>query len=332
MSSHTNRSVSHDFYYRGVDEGRTGSYLHCSISYGRRVARSYSTVVAQVIPAKGYKEGDVRTREPSSGRTLVSYWSMSNATGRHISYLRASSPFECISVPLRRGGGELAPQELANRFHEELGYYVKNLNTRADRETFMHLLYSLKRVRDEACEEWAKPLRHARFRRFLEVDVSKEAEALKARNRRLAAKAARETRETIAKYVKDRKGGDYCEFMHALFDPCYESRRYRFSDRQRGILREKVCGGKRAWDTPAYVWLDGDEIETSKGVRVPVSEAKVAMRLWASGKDMRTLPVDRYHIVSYEGDTIQIGCHKIPRENMLALYEAVMGEPFPERK
>ena len=224
------------------------------------------------------------------------------------------------------------PQELANRFYEELEYYVKNLNTKADRETFMHMLYSFKRVRDEACEEWAKPLRHARFRRFLEVDVSKEAEALKARNRRLAAKAAKETRETIAKYVKDRKGGDYCEFMHALFDCHYVSGRYRFSDRQREILREKVCGGKNTWDRPAYVWLDGDEIETSKGVRVPVSEAKVAMRLWASGKDMRTLPVGRYSIVSYEGDTIQIGCHKIPRENMLALYEAVMGEPFPERK
>jgi len=332
MSSHTNRSVSHDFYYRGVDEGRSGDYRGCSISYSRRVARSYSTVVAQVIPAKGYRDGDVRTREPSSGRTLVSTFTMSNTTGRHIGYLRSSSPFECISVPMRRGGGELMPQELANRFYEELGYYVKELNTKANREEFMHMLNALKRVRDEASEEWAKPLRHARFRRFLKVDVSKEAEALKARNRRLAAKAARETRETIAKYVKDRKGGDYCEFMHALFDPRYESGRYRFSDRQREILRDRVCGGKHAWDIPAYVWLDGDEIETSKGVRVPVSEAKVAMRLWASGKDMRTLPVDRYHIVSYEGDTIQIGCHKIPRENMLALYEAVMGEPFPERK
>lgn len=332
MSSHTNSSVAHDFYYKGVDEGRTGSYGSCTISYRQRVAYSYATVVAQVIPAKGYRNGDVRTRDPSFGRTLVSFWSMSNTTGRHISYLRHASPFDTIPVPMRRGDGELRPQRLANRFYDELEYYAKNLNTRPNRNTFIQMLNALKRVRDEACEEWAKPLRHARFRRFLSIDVSKEAEAIKARNRLKAIKAAKETRETIAKYVKDRKGGDYCEFMRALFDPHFVCRKYRFSNRQREILRQKVCGKQSSWTGPAYVWLNGDQIETSKNVRVPVSEAKVAMRLWASGKDMRTLPVDRYHIVSYEGDTIQIGCHKIPRENMLALYEAVMGEPFPERK
>ena len=332
MSSHTNRSVAHDFYYKGVDEGRSANYRGCSISYSRRVAYSYSTVVAQVIPVKGYRDGDVRTRDPSFGRTLVSFWSMSNTTGRHISYLKSASPFDTIPVPMRRGGGEMLPQDLADQFYSDLGYYVENLNTKANRETFIQMLNALKRVRDEACEEWAKPLRHARFHRFISIDVSKEAEAIKARNRLKAAKAAKETRDTIAKYVKDRKGGDYCEFMRALYDPLYVSRKYRFSDRQREILRKKVSGDQSIWAGPAYAWLNGDQIETSKGVRVPVSKAKVAMRLWALGKDMRTLPVDRYHIVSYEGDTIQIGCHKIPRENMLALYEAVMGEPFPERK
>ena len=213
MSSHTNRSVAHDFYYKGVDEGRSVNYRGCSISYSRRVAYSYSTVVAQVIPAKGYRDGDVRTRDPSCGRTLVSFWSMSNTTGRHISRLQHASPFDTIPVPMCRGGGELSPQGLANQFFEELECYAKNLNTKANRETFIQMLNALKRVRDEACEEWAKPLRHARFRRFLSIDVSKEAEAIKARNRLKAAKAAKETRDTIAKYVKDRKGGDYCEFM-----------------------------------------------------------------------------------------------------------------------
>ena len=70
---------------------------------------------------------------------------------------------------------------------------------------------------------------------------------------------------------------------------------------------------------------------TSQRVRVPLREAKAAMRAWALGRDMRTFEVGGYKIVVYQGDTIQIGCHKIPRENMLALYEAVMGRPFPEK-
>jgi hypothetical protein len=56
------------------------------------------------------------------------------------------------------------------------------------------------------------------------------------------------------------------------------------------------------------------------------------MKAWAAGKDMRTARVGAYQIVSYQGATIQIGCHHIPRENMLALYEAVVGKTFPAKQ
>jgi hypothetical protein len=82
----------------------------------------------------------------------------------------------------------------------------------------------------------------------------------------------------------------------------------------------------------AYVWTDGDKIRTSLGVSVSVDEAKVLMKAWAMGKDMRTMKVGWYSILSYTGDVIKIGCHKIPRKNMLALYEVVMGKPFPKGK
>lgn len=331
MSSHSNTSQAHDFYYLGVDEGLDKDYAGCTVSYEGCTAYSYSTAVAKVIPRKGVKPGDVRTHLPSSGLTLLSFDSMSATTAQHISKLNDASPFDVVRVPLRRGDRDFTPERLAQAFAEELESYAARLNKAENRLKFMTLLNSLHLLQRDACEKWAKPLRGRKLEKFDKLDVSKIAEEIKARNRKAAVKAAAETRAVFAKYLKDRRGRDYCDFIRSLFDRWFVSPKYHFTDEQRNLLRKKVCGGSSVWGGPAYVWVADDEIRTSRNVAVPVKEAKVAMRLWAAGKDMRTLRVDRYTIVSYQGDTIQIGCHRIPRENMLALYEAVMGKPFPEK-
>lgn len=323
MSSHSNSGQAHDFYYHGVDEGGSGDYAQCSVSYEGDTARSYYTAVAKVIPAKGVRRKDVRTSSMNSGLTLLSMWSMSNTTSRHISLLHRASPFETVLVPLRRGDRDFTPNDLRDQFLEELTYYSAQLNVAVGRNTFVGLLESLKRLRAAACEEWAKPLRDRRFRKFLSVDVSKAAEELKARNRRLAAKRAAETKALFAKYAKDPHS--YLELVHVLFDPDYHSPDMPIDRDRRAAIRSKLNLDPGA----AYVWLEGDVIRTSKNVSVGIEEAKVLMRLWAAGKDMRTMRVGLYTIVSYTGNTIQIGCHRIPRENMLALYEEVMGTPFP---
>lgn len=328
MASHSNASQAHDFYYRGVNNGEEHYYSGCNLNYEGSTAISYRTAVAKVIPAKGVKDGDVRTNRPSSGFTLLSLYPMSSSTTRHIHHLRHASPFEVVLVPLERGDGDFTPDMLADHFAVSLTTLAERLNLRKNRDEFVGLLQSLRRIQSSACDKWARPLnRDRRLAKLESMDVSKAAEELKERNRRESARRRAETRKLFATYVKGRGGADYCEFIHVLFDPGYDSAEYPLDRDQRSLLRSKV-----ARSDMAYVWLDGDEIRTSRHVRVPVAEAKVAMRLWALGKDMRAMPVGRYQIVSYKGDTIQIGCHKIPRENMLALYEAVMGEPFPEKK
>lgn len=327
--SHSNASQAHDFYYLGVDEGRGKDYSGCTVSYEGNTAYSYSTAVAKVIPRRGVKPGDVRTRNASAGLTLLSFYPMSSTTAQHLSKLESASPFDVVHVPLHRGDRDFTPERLARAFAEELESYAAKLNKAENRLKFMTLLNSLHRLQQDACEKWARPLRSRALKKFDKLDVSKIAEEIKARNRKAAVKAAAETRAVFAKYLKDRCGRDYCDFMRSLFDRRFVSPEYHFTDEQRNLLRKKVCGGADRW--LAYVWVADDEIRTSKNVVVPVKEAKVAMRLWAAGKDMRTLQVNGYTIVSYQGDTIQIGCHKIPRENMLALYEAVMGKPFPEK-
>ena len=328
MSSHSNKSMSHDFYYRGVDRGESHEYRGCSLSYRGNTAISYSTAIAKVVPAKGRKEKDVCTRQRDTGITLVSFYSMSLTTGRHISYVLHASPFERVSVPLGRGTSDFSPRGVAENFLEALDGLVNRLNTVDNRREFARLMANRKKVMELACEEWAKPLRDRRFRKYEAIDVEKMAKELQERNRKIASKRAAETRALFAKYLPKAKAGgaDYCEFVHVLCDGWYRSDKFPFNDEQRARLKAKLDRNA------AYVWPEGDQIRTSRGVRVPLDEARVLLRLWASGKDMRTMQIGHYTIVRYEGDTIQIGCHKIPRENMLALYEAVVGEKFPARE
>lgn len=328
MSSHTNRSLAHDFYYKGVDRNESHAYRGCSLSYRESTALSYSTAIAKVVPRKGVKTEDVRTDVPETGLTLISRDSMSSTTGRHISYVLQASPFRYAPVPLRRGRSDFSPRGVAENFLEDLERLVGQLNTIGNRREFAALLNCRRIVMEFACEEWAKPLRDRRFRKYEALDVEKMMKELQARRRKEAAKAAAETRAIFAKYLPKAKagGGDYCEFVRTLCDPYYRSGEFPFDADQIRLLRKKLDKGA------AYVWPEpeNNRIRTSKHVSVPLDKAKVLMRLWASGRDMRTMKIESYSIVKYEGNTIQIGCHKIPRENMLALYEAVVGKKFPK--
>lgn len=325
MSSHSNASQAHDFYYLGVDNGEEHYYSGCNLNYEGRTAVSYRTAIAKVIPARGVSPGEVHTDRPSSGLTLLSFCPMSASTAKHIHELKVASPFDVVRVPLVRGDSDFTPEMLANYFAGDLASLAEGFNRRENRDMFVELLQSLRRIQSSACDEWAKPLkRDRRLAKFESMDVSKATEELKAAKRKKAAQEAAETRRLLAKYVVERRGGDYCEFVRTLFDRSYSSARYPLSSDERAMLRRKL--GKVG---AAYVWPDGEVIRTSMGVAVPMQEARIAMKAWAAGKDMRAAHVGNYQIVSYQGNTIQIGCHRIPRANMLALYEAVFGRPFP---
>ena len=317
-----NSEMAHAFYYHGVDcWGRRGGSGH--IGYEGRTAYSYSTAVAIVVPARGAKAPD--TYHPETGVTLVSFDGMSKTTARHISCLASASPFRVIRVPMRRGCSEITPERVAEGFLDDLAACLGTFNTRDGRGRFAMLMQARADAIRLLPDRWAKPLRGRRFRRFESLDVGKMAAELQARNRREAAKRAAETRAVFAKYLpKANAGGDmYCKFIRAVFDPGYACAEFPFD-------RETVAKIRGKMDrNAAYVWPDGDLIRTSKGVSVNTDEARVALRAWASGHDMRTTRVGTFAIVKYKGSVIQIGCHRIPRRNMIALYEAVVGRPFP---
>ena len=56
--------------------------------------------------------------------------------------------------------------------------------------------------------------------------------------------------------------------------------------------------------------IDGESIETSQGVSVPVREAKVLYSLIAAKKDIKGFKISNYTVISING-VLTIGCHRI---------------------
>lgn len=323
---HSNVSMGHDFFYIGVDKGESHDYSSCSLSYHGNTAVSFSTAIAKVIPTRGRRQKDVTTRNPGTGLLLVSKNCMSNCTAKHICSVTSASPFSMARVPLRRGYYDFTPEDVRDGFLEELETLANGLNRIENRRGFVFLMEQRKAIIDKACTTWAKPLRDRRFRKFDKIDVEEMSEELKKRQRELARKKAEKRRKALELFysrAKNADGAGYCELLRDVFSSsCKDSSAFSYDERKELRPQLDYVG--------SYVWPDGEWVVTSMGVRVPIKEARVLLKAWASGVDMSARHVGPYTILEYEGDVIRIGCHRIPRRNMLALYEAVIGRPFPK--
>lgn len=321
-------NIADDYYYRGVENGETHRYSGQNLSYRERDAISYSTIIAKVIPAAGFKDCDVTTHDVDTAVTLVTMDPMSKTTAKHRNLVVAASPFRVICVPLDRGYGDFSPERLRDNFLNELAS-LKEFNHANVRRRFISVMNARNAVMSCACARWAKPLMSARFRKYERIlsDLDGYAAKLRDKARKEGIKKSAETKAFLKKYAGDKRGSDYLEFMHAVCDQFYSSEKYPMTREQARVLKSKFRASGAA-----YAWISGDNIRTSQGAMVSVEDAVIALKAWGLGHDMRKFMVGRYSVVKYEGDTIQIGCHHIPRENCIALYEALLGKTFPERK
>lgn len=68
---------------------------------------------------------------------------------------------------------------------------------------------------------------------------------------------------------------------------------------------------------------DGEFIETSQRVRVPIKEAKILYLLIKNGKDIKGHNIGGYTVISLNG-VLKIGCHKINVKNMTEIGEKIL--------
>jgi hypothetical protein len=66
--------------------------------------------------------------------------------------------------------------------------------------------------------------------------------------------------------------------------------------------------------TKSYLRLsvDGESVETSKGVRIERDKARVLYKLIKAGKDINGFKLDYYTVIGVKDNTLKIGCHDIP--------------------
>lgn len=75
----------------------------------------------------------------------------------------------------------------------------------------------------------------------------------------------------------------------------------------------------------AYVRISksGEYVETSKGAKASVKEARVLYQLIKAGKDIKGFKISYYTVIGLNG-TLKIGCHDINKKNMVEVGEQLL--------
>ena len=319
-------TMAHRYFYAGVALGKSKRYVGQNLSFDRYYAVSYSTTIGITVPARGYTKADPYKAE--SGICILSFDSMSSYTARDIHAVCSASPFAVVYAPIKWGKTDYDPKDLQQLFVDRLAELAKYLVHAPSREKFIRLMDNRKKIIDTACEKWAKPLRNRRlFSRYEQIAQNLEAytQTLKKRKRAETARRVAQKQAFLKQYT-GASGASYNALLMSTYDDIETANPLKFTAQQRQEARTHL-GGYSAY----YCWLCGDEVRTNHSIRIPVQEARIALKAWAAGKDMRATRIGDYAVVSYTGDTIQIGCHKLERRNLLALYEVILGTPFPNK-
>lgn len=301
-----NINIAHDFFYGDFNEYRTFN----NVSYSNNLFYSYYTVIGAVVKAKD-----------GSNILLVSESSMTPTTGRHIGNLISACPFNHLRVPMRYGKHSFSLDDCINDIITILdNYTAEKLTRKANREGFVEsyeqLLYINEYIKDIDPDIIAKyaPL-------FDLINHSKELKELRAK---LKEKAKQDELKAKAELDKLLNTYDYLDLVQFAFD--IHKAKIVFNDYQKD--REMSARVKKVLNPNndlSFVWIDEDEnkVKTSKSIQMSMDIVKTGLKLWKHNKIKHGYQVGCYTVLEVRKDYVQIGCHKIPMDNIKALYEKI---------
>lgn len=70
--------------------------------------------------------------------------------------------------------------------------------------------------------------------------------------------------------------------------------------------------------------IKDDHVETSRGARVPIDQARILASMIKDKKDVLDFEIDGFKIVSYAGGILKIGCHEITQNEIDALLPSLV--------
>lgn len=301
-----NIDIAHEFFYSNFNDSRNFN----NISYSENLFYSYYTVIGAVVQSKF-----------GNNILLVSEDSMTSTTGRHIGYLINACPFSFLRVPMEYGNHYFSLEACIKRIVKNLEDYSNSkLSLKANRESYIQSFNQLQYINDNIQDidssliEQYKPM-------FDLLNNSDEVKQLKAKLKEKAKqdriKAEKELNELLNQYEYLDLAQFAFDIHHAkiVFDD-YKTDR-EVSARVRKILNPS--------NDLSFAWIDEDEniVKTSKNIKMPMDIVRTGLKLWKHNKVKHGYRVGCYTVLEVRKDYVQIGCHKIPMENIKALYEKI---------
>lgn len=310
-----NIDIAHEFFYSDFDSSRN----YNNISYSENLFYSYYTVIGTVVKDKS-----------NDYVLLVSDDSMTPTTSKHIGYLISACPFDFVRVPMEYGNHYFSLDACIKRIVKNLDYYSNSkLSLKANRDRYIECFNQLQYINeniqdvDSSLIEQYKPL----FDLLNNSDEVKQLKAkLKEKDRQDRIQAEKELQELLTTY-------DYFDLIRFVYDS-YNST-IKFDDYTKTkAMQNKVKKALNPNNDLSFVWIENEyTVRTSKNIRMNMDIVKTGLKLWKHNKIKNGYKVDFYTVLEVRKDYIQIGCHKIPTENIQALYEKIYpskSEPVKE--
>lgn len=298
-----NINIAHEFFYSDFNSHRNFN----NISYSGNLFYSYYTVIGTVIKDKF-----------GNNILLVSETSMSSTTGRHIGNLISSCPFSYLRVPMEYGNHYFSLEACIKRIVKNLDDYSNSkLSLKANREGFIQSFNQLQFINDNIQDidssllEQYKPM-------FDLLNNSTEVKQLKAKLKEKAKQERIKAKQELDRLLNTYNYLDLAQFAYDIYHAKVVFNDYQ-TDREMSARVKKVLNPN---NDLSFVWIENENtVKTSKNIRMPMEIVRTGLKLWKHNKVKHGYKVGCYTVLAICKDYIQIGCHKIPTENIKALYE-----------
>lgn len=316
-----NQQPFHDFFYCGEDgEFHKGNWAY---SYYGRFFYSYDTAIgARLVDKYGH---DV---------LFLADLYFSNTTSSHVSVLRNACPFaedQIIYVPFRAHDNFLDQDEcvqlilnrLVQAFQERdvsaLRYVVNRKQFMMQYRAFRFILdrFNVKRPAENILnlvDELFNVVESADNRKKLKEQISGLAAKKEVAEKRKRAAERRKHAQVLKKY------SDFSyldKIRHAYFD----------KDRNR---YEELKNALNPYFELAFVApspYKSDEVFTTLGVSLSYDIVIPLLKAWKKGRIKEGMHIGPYTLKELHKEYACIGCHKIPMENIEALYQELVEQP-----
>jgi hypothetical protein len=267
---------------------------------------------------------------------LLSSNCMSNTTAKHINYIRRACPFDVVYYPFTYGNNIKDFAGIKKDLIDNLDYYKKleNVNDCKNFISWFEVLTNLNDYFDLEDEAGAYKPEFIKASELLPEVKKKESlakrQATIKENLEIKNKFENMTAEEFEnisylskkeqKFIKNNPDiilnklenkYNYLDLIKAIYTRSFS---YNLAKLIKASLND---------DNYSFIWVDDNNIKTSRGITQKIEDIKPFFKLWKAGRLKHGIKIDCYTVLEVTKDFVKIGCHKIPTTNLNEVYNVL---------